>query len=858
MRMTDIISNNRLFSANFANSRHFKLLSVLKAVIIHKKSIFCKLQTFSFFIRIVLLMIKDFLLKTAILLSLLTFSLLSFGSSSLTAVKIDNSPKIDGVLSEDFWKNIKGFSDFTQSYPNPGSSPTFKTEVKIAYDEKNIYIGVYCFDGDPSQIDRSIQRRDRNELTDSVTVQLDPFKTNREAYGFIMSASSSIADFFVYNEFSSNWEWNGIWEGKASINSDGWSAEFEIPFSTLRVFHSDGLPMGIQVSRKIKRLKEFDVLSYIAPFERKNVSGFAQIEGLEGVKSGKKADIIPFLVLKDRFHTREGFYKRGGAFDAGVDFTYPLSSRFTLTGTINPDFGQVEQDSAVLNLSTYETYFPENRPFFLEGFQMLTPPRTSLGSGTTFLYTRRIGSPPYEPSSYEGHDVTYAPENTTILGALKISGTTTDRLNIAGFLAVTQSERATYADENGNLQDEILKRETLFEAFRINQNFGTNSSIGLLQTYKDEVGGRKALLTALTCDLHSSENKHNLSFSVSNTDIDDKDIKSSGTAFETMAIEKLSKEWTFSLSYIAHPKDYNPNDMGYLRRNDEYKVVTTLDRDITEPTKYFNQASIGFDTWYGKNGDGLILTRGGQVDFWGEFLNHNSIWGGLSVEFPYFDDREPRIEGFAIYRDTTPTMWMGFSTDSRKNFYISQSVAASKDIKGFQINTDTSYTMRFSDKCKLTQSFEATKNNGAFLFAGVSKSGKYPLFADAAYGEFNLTTRLSYTFTPKLTFDLYSQLFTAAGSYSDFQKLLSATNFAPAEATMNPNFHFATNNITAVLRWEYKTFSSLYVVFSHGQNGFIDFENDDRRAGMSFRREFTLLTSAPRDDLFLIKFSYRF
>ncbi|MCX7830191.1 MAG: DUF5916 domain-containing protein, partial [Acidobacteria bacterium] len=301
-----------------------------------------------------------------------------------------------------------------------------------------------------------------------------------------------------------------------------------------------------------------------------------------------------------------------------------------------------------------------------------------------------------------------------------------------------------------------------------------------------------------------------------------------------------------------------PNDMGYLRRNDDYKFVATIEKNISEPTKYFNQASIGIYNWYGKNGEGLILTRGGEVDLWGEFLNHNSIWGGFSVEFPYYDDREPRLKGFAIYRETLPTVWMGFSTDSRKDFYISQSIMTAKEERGFTVHTDSSYTYRFSDKCNINQSLELTKSDGSFLFAGTTKNGKFPLFADVSYTETDLTTRFSYTFSPELTFDLYSQLFTAAGSYSNFQKLLTSTKYEPSKATSNPNFHFATNNLTAVLRWEFKPFSTLYIVFSHGQSGSIDYEKGERRAGTSFRRELTLLTSTPRDDLFLIKFSYRF
>ncbi|MCX7830616.1 MAG: carbohydrate binding family 9 domain-containing protein, partial [Acidobacteria bacterium] len=163
--------------------------------------------------------------RAVIFLFISTFSLGYFCAPSLKAKKIYSPPKIDGLLTEDMWKDMESFSEFTQSYPNPGNHPTFKTDVKIAYDEKNIYIGVYCYDDNVSLIDRSIFRRDRNQLSDSITVQLDPYKTNREAYGFVVTSSSSIADFFVYNEFSSNWEWNGVWEGKASINSDGWSLE---------------------------------------------------------------------------------------------------------------------------------------------------------------------------------------------------------------------------------------------------------------------------------------------------------------------------------------------------------------------------------------------------------------------------------------------------------------------------------------------------------------------------------------------------------------------------------------------------------------------------------------------------------
>ncbi len=776
---------------------------------------------------------------------------------AVKASRTSSPPRVDGILDDPCWVSAEPFSAFIQTYPNPGEKPAYGTEVKVIYDERTIYIGVNCLDPEPSKIDMRLIRRDRSEVTDKVQIQLDPYLTKKEAYAFQVCASSSLADFFTYNEFSTNMEWNGIWEARSSITPEGWSCEIAIPFSEMRIFHSSELPMGFQVIRRIARLGELDCLAYIPPGERKNVSGFGTIEGISNIKATKKADLFPFLVIKDRFHTREGFYKRGASFDAGLDFNYPLSSRFTLTGTVNPDFGQVEQDSTVLNLSAYETFFSENRPFFMEGFQNFNPPKAAFSS-TTFLYTRRIGAPPWEPYSYEGHKVVRAPENTTILGALKVTGTTENRLNVAAFAAVTQAERGQYADSEGYLHDLLMRKQTLFSAWRLNQNFGTNSSVGLMQTYKNESGGRKALMSVLTTDLHSKENKHNFTLDIISTDIDDGDEKEYGTGLEAQYTAKVTKKWTATACYIAHPKDYEPNDMGYLRRNDEYKLVTAIEWENSEPTKRFNQATFGVYNWYGKNGDGLILTRGGEIDLWGEFPNRWTMWGGISSEFPYYDDREPRLDGFAIYRRTENAAWIGFGTDSRKPVTANLGFVTFKNQHGWGFHQDGTVQWRFSDKFMLSETYELTKHDGLFLYAGTDESGSHPVFADASTLQYDFTTRLSYIFNPKLTLDFYSQLFTANGSYSGFRKIFSATNSLPTTAPGDPDFHFGSNNITAVLRWEFKPASYLYVVFSHGQMGAIEYDGDDRRVGMSLRREMTLLTSAPRDDLFLVKFSYHF
>lgn len=778
-------------------------------------------------------------------------------SNILYASKIEEKIVIDGLLSENSWKEAKFYSDFIVKYSEPGKEPRLKTEVAFLYNERSFYVGIKCYDDDVKFIDKRIQRRDRNELTDSVYINLDPYKTNSEAYGFVVHSSASVADYLIYNEFNENWEWNGVWYAKTSFDEKGWYVEVEIPFNTLKVYKADNLIMGVLVERRIKRLKEVVSLPFIHPNEKKYVSGFASIINMANIKTFKKIDLLPFLVFKEKFHTHAKYLERGLKVDGGLDFNVPLSSRLSLIGTINPDFGQVEQDQFILNLSSYETYFPENRPFFLEGFQVFNPPKISY-SGTTYVYTRRIGALPYIPLELDGKKLIKAPDNNRIIGALKILGTSESRFDFASFVALTDRVEALYIDSQKNISKEEIEAQTLFSSIRIKKSFWENSSIGFLQAYRNEMGIKSALISTLLGDIHSSENKHNIYFAISESVIDKKDENKDkkGISFESKLEEKLSKEWEFSISYIAHPEDYDPNDFGYLRRNDEYKVVTEIEKRMLEPNGILRNLFIGFYGWYGKNGKGMIITRGGEFDVNAEFMNFSSIWGGLSIELPYWDDREPRVNNLAIYRDTEFYGYLGFQTDSRNKVYFKENVNFSRNQKGNGFKNTFSIFGRFNDKAFLSSSLSFKKDRGKILYAYFDKSSLNPVFANVTTSEWDIITRFSYTFSPTMTLDVYSQLFVANGIYRDFKELVSSNRMVKSNAK-NVDFNFGINNLNVVLRWEFRPYSILYLVFSHGEKGLYRGE-DDLGYGMSLKKELNLLTSFPRDDMFLIKLSYRF
>ena len=375
---------------------------------------------------------------------------------NLVAQRCQQAVKVDGVLNDSVWQR-PGVDGFVQLEPDEGEPATERTEVWVAYDDKALYVAARMHDREPGGIVRLLGRRDDQVDSDWFVVSLDPYNDKRSGFQFGVNPAGSIIDRTLSNDAWRDSTWDGVWESAATVDDQGWSVEMRIPFHQLRFRHQDEYTWGIYFQRKLQRRNEWAGLTWIPRKEDVFVSRFSCLKGISGIKPGRHIELLPYVVGKAGFTPGEP----GNPFDTGseylgnmgLDAKIGLMSNLTLDLTINPDFGQVEVDPALINLSDNESYYSEKRPFFIEGssiFDFGTGGATShIGANwgnPRFFYSRRIGRPPVGRVESDGYvDV---PAAATILGAAKLTGKMGHGWNLGMIHALTQREYAAI-DLNG-------------------------------------------------------------------------------------------------------------------------------------------------------------------------------------------------------------------------------------------------------------------------------------------------------------------------------------------------------------------------------------------------------------------------
>ncbi len=412
-------------------------------------------------------------------------------SIKIKAVKLTSKISIDGKLEESVYKFPAAVNSFTQRQPNESKPASEKTDVWVFYDDDAIYFCAKMYDSHPDSIMALLGRRDNFQNSDFFAAAIDPYHDKQTGYFFVINPLGAIVDGTMYNDSWNDDSWNGIWDYAASINDDGWSAEMKIPFSQLRFNASDSMKWGINFQREIERRKEESYMIMVPKKESGFVSHFAELDGLEGIKNKPRIEVLPYVVQKAQslvHDPNDPFYK-GNRYKTtlGGDIKIGLGSNLSLDATINPDFGQVEVDPAVVNLSAFETYFDEKRPFFIEGSNLLNFGRGGSNNNwnfnfgsPNFVYSRRIGrSPQYYPDANGYID---QPNETRILGAAKITGKPAENFSLYGLTAITQRMSAPI-DDNGKRYEEEVEPLTSYSAFRGLKEFNSgNQGLGFILT----------------------------------------------------------------------------------------------------------------------------------------------------------------------------------------------------------------------------------------------------------------------------------------------------------------------------------------------------------------------------------------
>lgn len=405
--------------------------------------------------------------------------------STAVAMRRPSPVSVDGQLDEAAWATAPRQRGFTQRFPNDGARASLDTSFSVLYDDAAVYIGVWADDPQPQLIRRLLTRRDVDGVADSIAVGIDSYHDRRTAYVFQLNAAGVQRDLLRYDDSQLDDTWDAVWTGNSAVNGTGWTAEFRIPLNQLRYGASDAQRWGFQIARFVARTKEE---SSWAPWPRSGseaVSRYGIVGGIDQLKPARRLELLPYasggfaaLPVDDADPLNDSFEGRGSI---GLDLKYGLGSAFTLSATINPDFGQVEADASQVNLSGGELFFAEKRPFFLEGLDLFKL-QTTNGDGNSdrMFHSRRIGAIPATIGSYTYLD---APTEATIYGAAKLTGKTRGGWSIGWLDAVTAEESARVVDGAGMETSPVVAPLTNYSALRVKRDFrGGKTSIGAVAT----------------------------------------------------------------------------------------------------------------------------------------------------------------------------------------------------------------------------------------------------------------------------------------------------------------------------------------------------------------------------------------
>jgi len=861
-------------------------------------------------------------------------------AKSVQAVRTTEPVVLDGRLDETIWKTTPPATGFTQNDPQDGTPATEPTDVWVAYDDHALYVAAFCHDSDPSKILKRLGRRDAQTDSDWFMVAVDPYFDKRSGYAFYANPAGAITDSALSNDVNDDDSWDGVWENKAVVNGDGWTIEMRIPFNQIRFPKKDEYVWGINFRRMIRRKNEQSSFNWNPKSESAFVSRFARLEGLRGISPGGRVEFMPYVVGQAQLRPAEAGnpFETGhrGLGNAGFDLKVGLKSNLTLDATVNPDFGQVEVDPAGLNLSAYETYYEEKRPFFIEGASLFN----NFGRGgvfinaninwpqPTFFYSRRIGREPQGPVTQDGF--ARVPDRTTILGAAKLTGKLGGSWNVGWLSALTGREFAEI-DQLGTRLSQEVEPLSYYGTLRVQKDIDAGKTgIGLMATGVVRDLGNGTLAGIL--------NKNAFSLAVDGwTSLDKKkDWVIGGWAGATRvegSVEDIVRLQNSSMHYFQRPDagylgvdptatslsgwagrlnlakqngnllvlanvgaispGFDPNDTGFqYGGSDIINLQFVPGYQWTKPGKIFRYALViggwfrNYDFGGNKNWDG------GLVEFQGQLRN---FWM-FDTMFAYNPETVSKTLTRGGPLALMPPGWqvnLMLNTDSRKPVVIEfQGTTYQQARASEQWNAELSARWKPASNVNLsvgpTFGYErndlqwVTRIDDALM---TSTFGSRYVFGRIDQKVLGSEIRLDWTFTPKLTLQAYMQPFLAVGHYDAFRELAAAKAFAynvygsgggngstiaydaaSGEYTVdpdgaagaaqpfafgNPDFNYKSLRGTVVLRWEYRPGSLLYFVWTQNR---ADYANPgDLRIG----RDLGDLFSAPGDNIFLLKVSYR-
>jgi len=849
-----------------------------------------------------------------------------------TALKSNpRPPVIDGIIDDPIWVKACCGDSFVQVEPHEGVSPTERTNFKMCYDNKNLYVLIVAYDNTPSQIISMMARRDDIHRCDLVGIVLDTYFDKRTAFEFTVNPAGIKYDAVYANDerFNPDASWDPVWDVATNITDSGWIAEMRIPFNQLRFAERGEQIWGLEVYRYIHRNQESSLWQFIPQNAAGFVSHFGELRGIKGISVPKRVEILPYGVSKYHHYEPES----GNPFapgqstsaTAGLDAKIGLSSDLTMDVTLNPDFGQVEADPSEVNLTAFETFFDEKRPFFIEGKNIFQFP-LGIGDGDfareTLFYSRRIGrTPQHEPDLPDDIYIS-SPEQTSILGAAKISGKTASGWSIGVLDALTAEEKAKIDSQGvqrketvepftnyfiGRFQKDINRGNTTLGGLATATNRNINQSylnyinrsaytggLDLLHQWSDKTyffdlklsgshitGHKDAILEVQTASARYFQRSD-----AAHLTLDSNRTSISGHGGSINIGKQGNAKWRYILGGVWRSPGLELNDVGYLQQADQAMQYMWMGYQNLNPVGIFRRMNLNINQWNGWNFGGEKMFTGGNINGGGQFKNYWGFWLGVNRQQEGLSSWALRGGPTARYEGSWDTFYNLYS-DSRRLWQI--------EVEGSNHLNDDRITRRHQTCIELFIKPSARFNisMGPFFFRNLENlqyvdtydnqgEDRY-ILAKLNQNTLGMILRLNYSLTPELSIQFYGQPFISAGEYTQFKRVTNARaeNYNDRFHTFTEDeiFYDSQNQVYLVDEnldgnvdyaidlpdFNFKQFRSNLVVrweYRPGSLVYLVWSQDrtveDEYGDFSLRRDMGNLFSSIADNIFLLKFSYWF
>lgn len=735
-----------------------------------------------------------------------------------TVIPTAQSPTVDGKLNEGIWQLGEWQGQFVQREPEENQAPTGQTQFQILYDARHLYIGIQCLDPNPKAINSRKSARDGLE-GDWIQVLFDSYHDQRSAFSFTLTAAGDKGDrTLAMDGQEEDPSWNPTWDGKSQIDSLGWTAEIKIPLNQLRFSDQEMQVWGFQMVRRIFRKAELSVWQRVPLDAPTWVGAFGELHDLQP-RLQRQVELQPFITSALKTQGGQQIHPNGApvahTFSAGLDGKIGITNHVTLDFTVNPDFGQVEADPAAIALDGFQLFFEERRPFFIENKQLFNYQFSNPQMGGTFssdnlFYSRRIGRNPQGSVQTKPGEYSKVPDNTTILGALKLSGKTQKGLSFGVMESLTSNEYAaiSHGEENRRVRVEPL---TNYFVARVQQDFNNrNSYIGgiLTSTHRDlssdfQFLHRSAVTGGL--DFRHQWNERNWYLQGSlvmsqvqgsqaalyrtqtsiahlfqrpdaqHLQLDSTRTSLSGTGGDIRLGKAGKGHFTLETGLTWRSPGLELNDLGFMRNADEIQDYLRVSYRSLQPFGAFRQGSIVYQHW-------LILDFAGQlnyidwdVEFNGTFQNNWSATFGLFSQ-PHIYSKALLMGGPRVFLPDQYGAWWALGSDPRKKLFFGLNGWTKTGGEGSYKLLDSGLQLTYQPidqfSASLQPRFTLIRGRLQYTDQAVYQNSTRYILSELNQNTFSLALRLNYTFHADLSLQYYGEAFLTKGQYENFNYLL--------------------------------------------------------------------------------------